>query len=511
MLAVIHSAALIGIDSQLVRIEVDISGGLPSFCMVGLPDGAVKESRERVFSALKNSGYEIPSQKTTINLAPADLRKVGTSFDLPIAVGMLLASKQLDLGNIHPFLFAGELSLDGGVYGIKGALASAMFAKSNGYSGFVFPRENWAEASAVENLPLYPIKHLKELPNLFLDKPSIAPIKSRLPNSIASGASFDFSQIKGQKEAKRALEVAAAGGHNILFIGSPGCGKTMLAKSLPGILPDMTAEERLVTTMVYSAAGNLTSPLGLMTFRPFRSPHHTISNVALVGGGNIPKPGEVSLSHNGVLFLDELAEFKKSVLEGLRQPLEEGRVTLNRNFQTITFPSQSILVGAMNPCPCGNLLDPKKNCVCRTNDIKKYLAKVSGPLLDRIDIQIELSPLNFEELTSTQIPESSESIRKRVSHTRKIQWERFREEKSISHNGQMNLDHLKKYCALNIQARKMLEDVVCHFGLSARAYHRIIKLSRTIADLEGMKDIQDVHVAEAIHYRSLDRTRREFC
>ena len=507
MLAKIQSASVVGIDAHVVEVEVDItSRGLPHFSMVGLPDTAVKESRDRVRPALKNIGFNFPLKQITVNLAPADLKKEGSSFDLPIAIGIIAAEGVIDPELLGGYLFTGELSLDGRIKPVRGALSMAILARGLGLKGLVLPRENAPEAAVVSGVNVFGLESLPEVmefltavePKLPL---TIDPAKALEENSVYEE---DFSEVKGQEHAKRALEVSAAGGHNVLTIGPPGSGKTMLSKRLPTILPGMTFDEALESTRIHSVAGLLKDGQPLLAIRPFRAPHHTISDVALIGGGQVPKPGEVSLAHNGVLFLDELPEFKRNVLEVLRQPLENGEVTVSRAVASITYPASFMLVSAMNPCPCGYLGDPKHQCTCGPGQIHRYRRRVSGPLLDRIDIHIEVPAVPYRELSTELSGEKSETIRERVMKARDRQLERFKGDR-IYCNGQMKARHIKKYCTLKDDARSLLDAAMQRLGLSARAYMRILKVSRTISDLEGTADIQSHHVSEAIQYRTLDR------
>lgn len=507
MLAKIRSASVVGIEAHPVEVEVDITArGLPHFSMVGLPDVAVKESRDRVRPALKNIGFNFPLKQITVNLAPADLKKEGSSFDLPIAVGIMAAEGVINSGLLEGYLFTGELSLDGRIKPIRGALSMAILAKEHGLRGLILPVENASEAAVVSGVNVFGLESLPAVIEFLTDNVSKAPLSVDPLKALEENSIYeeDFCEVKGQEHAKRALEVAAAGGHNVLAIGPPGSGKTMLSKRLPTILPGMTFDEALESTRIHSVSGLLKSGQPLLATRPFRSPHHTISDVALIGGGQIPKPGEVSLAHNGVLFLDELPEFKRNVLEVLRQPLENGEVTVSRAVASITYPASFMLVSAMNPCPCGYLGDPRHQCTCSPGQIHRYRRRVSGPLLDRIDIHIEVPAVPYKELSADYAGEKSSDIRKRVIAARDIQLERFKSDK-IYCNGQMKTRHMKKYCKMKEDAQNLLETAMHKLGLSARAYARILKLSRTIADLESSEDIHSHHISEAIQYRTLDR------
>jgi len=507
MLAKIDSSSLLGIDAYIVEVEIDVSFGIRAFSIVGLPDTAVQEARERVRLAIRNSNLEFPTQRITINLAPADIKKEGPSFDLPIALGILAATEQVNKESLDKFIFVGELSLDGSIRKVDGVLPVAITCKKKGKEGIVLPEINAKEASLVEGIKVFAMKNLSEtvefLNNNLAKEPYSAEVKdTSLDNP---NYSIDFTDVKGQEHAKRALEIAAAGAHNVLMVGPPGAGKTMLARRLSTILPEMSWEEAIETTKLFSVTGLLPKEFPLLTTRPFRSPHHTISHAGLVGGGTYPKPGEVSLSHHGVLFLDELPEFHRDVLEVLRQPLEEGVVTISRAATSVSYPASFMLVAAMNPCPCGFFGDPIKQCNCTPPQIQRYLRKISGPLLDRIDIHIEVPRLNYEKLTDKGgSKEVSSQIRHRVKRARLIQQKRFGK-RGFYCNAQMQSRDVREFCLIPSSAKDLLRQAVNQLGLSARAYDRVLKLSRTIADLEEREEIETPDIAEAIQYRSLDR------
>ena len=506
MLAKIESRTVLGIEAKKVEVEVDMSGGLPCFTMVGLPDTAVRESRDRVISAIKNCGFKFPPKKITINLAPADLRKEGAAFDLAIAVGILVSNGDLEQGRVDGKVFCGELSLDGGLRPINGALPIAIGISENGGNDFILPSENAREAAIVSGISVFPARDLGEVVNFLKGNVKIEPLKvdfAQVPKP-SGGFDIDFSDVKGQWHVKRGLEVAAAGGHNVLMIGPPGSGKTMLAQRLVTILPGLSFEEMLETTKIHSVSGLLDSKNFLVSRRPFRMPHHTVSYAGLVGGGKILKPGEVSLAHNGVLFLDELPEFRRDALEALRQPLEGGTITVSRAAYNFSYPAKFMLVAAMNPCPCGYFTDPKKECHCAPPAIQRYLSKISGPLLDRIDIHLEVPSLRYKELSNKSRGESSADIKERVNRARKMQEGRYKG-LNIFCNAHLSPKHLEQFCPIDKEGSELLKLAILELGLSARGYDKVLKIARTVADLAGIETISAEHISEAINYRSLDR------